>query len=862
MPLARRRLVVCVLVCTIVCVAATALAQSPLTVWVVDTSGGAIPGAQVIALADGAVLAELTAGERGGAEIPLGRQTRIHVIVSAPGFETVEQDIPIAAQIPSGRAPAPVRITLAVARVTDEVVVAGGVPEAGASSFALTPAEVDALPDDEESLLKMLEELAGPGADIRVDGFTGRLPRKEQILRITVRRDAYSAELPQPGQGRVDILTRPNAEFWRGNGSVQYRPSGLAASNALAPQRGSGTYRSLSGSIAGPLSRGKTAIFLEGESTNAEDSRAISAITPAGAFVTAVDQPSDEYRMNMRLETMVRKTTLMRVTWSGEQGMRDNQGLSALDLPERGYSQESTQQSVRASVDGGTKLPYFVRVRGEYDRQRSSPDTIAQAIVVNNSFRAGGATQSGEDRNSRVDLESAVTLLTRPLTVRTGGQLIWNREVQGVVRNTLGTFTFLDLDAYRANSPATFTQRVGAQSLTIATLQAASFVQADVQLRHGWSLGLGTRYQWQTNLSDTGAVSPRVGLSRAMNQGRTTVRGGYGWYYGWLPTNVWEENLRLSQGSSEQEIVIRNPGFPDPLTSGDLDAPRQDPPSLVAIPADADLTRWSRTSVGIAHQLGGGVRANVDVYRLWTSGEWRAIDLNAPIAGVRPDVSRGRVLRVDSIGRVTETGVSMDVGFFSRERFANVRYSWARRWSDGDDGLTPPPDGQTLTTEWGPSRGDPGHRVFWSIGTPIRWGVRAGVFGRFQQGGRYNVTTGLDANGDAFFIERPDGVGRNDRRGSAQVTTDLRVSWRPAIFGAVSAQRGPGGPGPGGRGGGPGRGPGGRPERSMELYLSASNVLNRINRTSFVGVQTSSLFGQATSATAARRVELGWRFSF
>jgi hypothetical protein len=396
--------------------------------------------------------------------------------------------------------------------------------------------------------------------------------------------------------------------------------------------------------------------------------------------------------------------------------------------------------------------------------------------------------------------------------------------------------------------------------LTIETLQAAAFVQADLQLKDGWSIGLGTRYQWQTNLDDRAAMSPRFGVSRAMNSGRMTLRGGYGWYYGWLPTNVWEEQRRLSSGSTEQELIVRNPGYPDPYGSGEIDAPRPDPPSLVMLPGNADLTRWSRASAGVAQQLGGGMRANFEVFRLWTSGEWRAIDVNAPVDGIRPDSSLGRVLRVDSIGRVTETGISMDVGFFARERFGNIRYTWASRWSDGDDGLTPPPDGQTLATEWGPSRGDPGHRIFWSAGMPVRWGLRVAWFGRLQQGGRYNVTTGFDTNGDAFFIERPDGMRRNDRRGATVITNDLRVSWRPSVFGGVAAQRGPGGPGTGGRGG-PG-GPRGRQDRSMEMYLTASNVFNRVNATNFVGVETSPLFGQATSAMAARRLELGWRISF
>jgi len=82
---------------------------------------------------------------------------------------------------------------------------------------------------------------------------------------------------------------------------------------------------------------------------------------------------------------------------------------------------------------------------------------------------------------------------------------------------------------------------------------------------------------------------------------------------------------------------------------------------------------------------------------------------------------------------------------------------------------------------------------------------------------------------------------------------------------SVAAQRGPGG-GQGPRGpGGPGRGPGG-PGRDqgkrLEMYLSVQNLLNRVNYSSYVGVLTSPLFGLPTSAQAARRLELGWRFSF
>ena len=46
------------------------------------------------------------------------------------------------------------------------------------------------------------------------------------------------------------------------------------------------------------------------------------------------------------------------------------------------------------------------------------------------------------------------------------------------------------------------------------------------------------------------------------------------------------------------------------------------------------------------------------------------------------------------------------------------------------------------------------------------------------------------------------------------------------------------------------------------MYLFVTNLFNRVNRSSYVGVLTSPLFGQPTSAQAARRMELGWRYSF
>jgi hypothetical protein len=77
-------------------------------------------------------------------------------------------------------------------------------------------------------------------------------------------------------------------------------------------------------------------------------------------------------------------------------------------------------------------------------------------------------------------------------------------------------------------------------------------------------------------------------------------------------------------------------------------------------------------------------------------------------------------------------------------------------------------------------------------------------------------------------------------------------------------QQGPGGGG-GGRGpGGPGGdgGFGGTGRFTAELWVSANNVLNRVNYLNFVGNQLSPFFGRATSAAQPRRIEMGLNFRF
>ena len=531
-----------------------------LTVLVEDPSGATIPGAAIIVLSGSDLVTEQITDVRGVAVINIGTAQAVKLVVTVEGFAPSELEV----TVPPRATAHQVVVAMKLANIETDVTVSATETqvEAGGLTQTLSQAEINQLPDDEEELRRMLEDIAGPGAMIRVDGFQGgRLPTRDQIARIVVRRDAFSSEFHQVGQGRVEIATRPGIERWRGNASLNVRPSQLSARNAAA-QAGAkpGTLVRASAFGSGPLVKNRISITGNVEGSSSEDSRGISAITLDGPFVAIIPQNFDARSMAVRTEGLLTPTTLFRVSYERDTSERGNQGISELDLPERGYTTESVNHELRFSLEGGQRRPYHMRIQFDQNRNEALPDLVAPAIVVQSAFRRGGATVTGTDKGRAAMVDTMFTLVARPYTLRIGSLVTYDSNLQGQLRNSLGTFTFTDLESYAALLPSTFTQRRGAQPLTVDVTQGAAFIQTEF-VKWRWNFGAGLRYEGQSGVGDPGGIAPRLGITRGFRRNTTNIRAGYGWFYGWMPVRIEEETMRLAQGSTEEEIIIRNPSY-------------------------------------------------------------------------------------------------------------------------------------------------------------------------------------------------------------------------------------------------------------------------------------------------------------
>ncbi len=211
-------------------------AQTPsLRGQIADEAGAIIPNATLTLTPENGKARSVKAnavGEFSLSGLPAGTYT---VTVEFEGFEKYVQT---KVQIPQA---APLKIALKVAAVSDITTVSAETigtsvePDQNLSATVLDENFIkNNLPDNEDDLRSYLQGLAGPAAggvsggqgqaQIFVDGFSGgRLPPREAIFQIRVNQNPFTAEFSNPGFGRIEIVTKPGRDQWRGGVSFNFR---------------------------------------------------------------------------------------------------------------------------------------------------------------------------------------------------------------------------------------------------------------------------------------------------------------------------------------------------------------------------------------------------------------------------------------------------------------------------------------------------------------------------------------------------------------------------------------------------------------------------------------------------------------
>jgi len=584
---------------------------------VYDSLGAVVIGANVIAV-DANAKEKSTITNREGSFTINGLTPGTYTIrVVAPKFALYEQsDVAITAGEKQE-----LTIALTIQSVSENVEVDGSSqidndPNNNANSTVLKDKDLDALPDDPDELEAALQALAGPlagpdGGQINIDGFTGgRIPPKEAIREIRINQNPFSAEYDRVGFGRIDILTKPGFDKFRGSGFFNFNDESLNSRNPFAANRAPSQVRNFGGFVSGPIQAKKSSYFVDFNQSSRDDNSVISAVILDPSlnivnFYQDVTVPTRRFSISPRIDYAINDKNTLVARYGFTRSTAENQGIGGFALLSRATSSSNTQHELNLteSMIINAKTVNETRFRYEFNDREQNGDNSIPTINVSSSF-TGGGSQIGLNytRSNRWELQNYTTTSFGKASqhsvkfgIRLRGVNIKDRSES----NYGGTFTFAGIAEVRRNStcdpqtdstciitpavssieqyrqkllgnpdprynPTQFSLTTGNPLADVSQVDYGLFVTDDWKVRPDLTLSFGLRYENQTNMGDSLNFAPRFGFAWSPGAGgarqpKTVFRGGFGIFYDRFGENNTLRANRQNGLNQLQYTVTNNP---------------------------------------------------------------------------------------------------------------------------------------------------------------------------------------------------------------------------------------------------------------------------------------------------------------
>jgi hypothetical protein len=571
------RKVCCVSLIVILAAALVAAQQGRGTLrgLVTDELGAAIVGANVT-LTDANGVQKKTATNGEGvynfAGLTPGKYTLSAVAPGFAPFEGKEVDVTATRQ----------NVDLTLRVTIEEKVTVAETPVSteatnNANQTVLAGKDLDALPDDPDELAAALQALAGPsvgpnGGQIFIDGFTGgNLPSKDSIREIRINQNPFAAENDQPS-ARVDILTRPGTDKFRGGTSFNFNDESLNSRNPFAvssSKRAPFQIRQYDLNLSGPLVKRKASFFFNIGRIETDDNDLVRATLlddnlNVVEFGQAFVVPRRNLFLSPRFDYAINTNNTLIVRYNYNRFSADDQGLGGFLLPERAFNVLNVNQNVQVTETAILNPTTINETRFQYSHNRSenTGSNSIPALDVSGSFGSGGS-QVGHSINERSswELNNFTAKQRGTHAIKFGGRIRHIKVDDSNEGNFGGSWTFTGGFGLTSIERYQLTLQLQEQGFTPAQIRAAGggatsfrlnagnpfadvsqtdygvFLQDDWRVRPNLTLSYGLRYETQTNAHSKFDFAPRIavawspGAANSAKPPKMVIRFGTGFFY-------------------------------------------------------------------------------------------------------------------------------------------------------------------------------------------------------------------------------------------------------------------------------------------------------------------------------------------
>ncbi len=797
--------------------AAVALGQqgkATLKGQVADEFGGIIVGANVVATDAKGVTKTATTTDAGSFSISGLAPGKYTLQITAVGFATYENT---EVELAAGRTEQ-VDVTLKVTIEQQKVTVAAdtGVsvePDNNVGALVMRGTDLESLPDDPDDLAAALQALAGPaagpnGGQIYIDGFSGgRLPPLASIREIRINANPFSAEYDRPGSGRIEILTKPGTDRFRGQVSFNFNNQNLNSRNPFALTRAPYLSRNFSGNVSGPITKKKASFFIDFEKRDVDDRAVINAtildpnfnIIP---FAATIATPRKTWDISPRLDYQLNTNNTLVARYEYEHS--ENLTIPGLpySLPSRLYSTFSNQQTVRLTETAILNKTTVNETRFQFNHQKNGDmaNNTIPTISVQEAF-TGGGSQVGlaSNEQNRIEITNITSMLRGNHSVKFGARARTVSITSISPNNFGGTWTFsgtrnlanpnglTSIDAYQitqvglsqglsgaairllGGGATQFSINTGKPDSGVKQFDFGGFAQDDWKFRPNLTISYGLRYENQSNIDSNLNFGPRIGIAWAPGSApyKTTVRAGFGFFYERVGENLTLNTIRYN-GVNQQQFTVTNlavlNSYPNVPSLAELEAFKT-PVNIYSIADDLQAPYTMQTVFSLERALPRNFRSSVTFSHTRTVHMLRARAINAPLpgtfipnvpgSGVYP-LGVNRYFEYDSTGVFDQNQLIVTFGgALNRNINLNMNYAFAKGKSDTDGSGSFAANPYDFSDEYGRTSGDVRHRfsLFGSFRAP--WGISLSPMLTITSGNPFNITIGRDLNGDTLFTDRP-----------------------------------------------------------------------------------------------------------
>ncbi len=700
----------------------------------------------------------------------------------------------------------------------------------------------------------------------------------EAVREFVVMANQFAAEYGQASGAIVSVLTRSGTNQVQGRGFVFHRDDRFDAQNPFSKAQGSGrapfSQQRFGGFLGGPIVRDRLHYFGSYEGIRTGETEVITVPqVPVNEREVPHDTRGHQYFVKTDYQLRQGQSLAVRYRMDWEDEIGDN--IGGLDTRERGEDIERRDQDGVANHTTVLTARALNEARFQFSRRRIEWDTTAYSpLGTPSALRPSGRFGKAENmpqgrREERYQFIDNFSYSLGGHDLKTGFDVSLIGVRSFFFNNVDGTFRFgtdapfnpSDLATY----PNQFTRNVGDPYLKRRNDLYSFFVQDTWRARSNLTFNLGLRYDTETAFEkccgvgdDRDNVGPRIGVVwDPWSDGRTAIRGGYGLYYDQAFLNI-TGNIMLARRFVGVTIV--NPGYPNPYSRGSVSPPSA--PSTTIASRDIETPNTTQFSLGVKREVLTGLAVSIDA----VSGRGRNLfngpDVNYPdpVTRRRPNPDFLRITQYETTGNswfnALLVGIERRTG---RGPAFGVSYTFSRNIRDVEDFGFQAQDHNNRTAEKGLGSNHRKHQLVANFTWSLPAGFQIGSLLQARSGLPWNVTTGVDSNGDTIQNDRPDlanptgdrrdrstysggftgrvgNLARNANIGPSFFVVDARLSKFVSVGG-----------------------------RRFEAFIEAFNLLNRANLGLPVGNIRSANFGTSSAlATGAtpRQLELGFRFDF